>query len=200
MGPAGGLTKPDRATKGMQPEKELRADHEAIRRAMRVLEGLTAALWEGHGIPDTDLRRLVDWTQELATRHHEGPKQATLDVLRGLPDAPEPGTVRELDEQHDEVMDMFAGVRELVDPATQGDTRARDRLATRAERFGEAMRELLKREEEAYLNDLDSSLPREQLDELADRFEELAWGPEERETIERNVDRLADRYEQYLGS
>lgn len=184
----------------MQPEKELRADHEAIRRAIRVLDGLTAALWEGHGIPDTDLGRLVDWTEELATRHHEGPKQATLDVLRGLPDAPEPGTVREVDEQHDEVMEMLAEVDELVDPATQGDTRARDDLAKGTERFGEAMRELLKREEDAYLNDLDSSLPREQLDELADRFEELDWGPEERETIERNVDRLAERYEQYLGS
>lgn len=181
----------------IQPEKDLRADHEAIRRTLSVLDHVTGLLREGHAVSDSDLYTLLDGLEDLSdVVHHTKEEIAVFPRLLEHPDEVDRQAIRELQNEHDAVDRKLDAVRERVEAATGGDLRARNRIAEAAEAYIETMRDLLDREEEVYLTALDSLLSREELDALGEELERLEQedGRVDRDHFRAPVDRIAARY------
>ncbi|PSG97228.1 hypothetical protein BRD56_06085 [Thermoplasmatales archaeon SW_10_69_26] len=180
----------------MQPEDELRADHMAIRRGAKVLEHLAHHLREGHGVRNTDMFTLVDLLDRAAGEDHHGKEEQILFAfLRERRTRFGFDGLRSFHEDHDELGDLLADLRELVGPACEGDQRARQRLDKMATRYREATRDHLRREEQTFLDRLHENLSTDEIQDLADRLAAFDGAPKARDRLEDRSDRLANGYE-----
>lgn len=180
----------------MQPEEELRADHLAIRRGLKLLEQLTGSLREGHPVRNTDLYTLVDVLGKAATRNHQAKEEdVVFGFLRERRDRFGLDGFRTFQEDHEELDTMLSGVRDLVASATGGDRRARHQIDKRAGKYAEAMREHLKEEEEAFLDRLHEELTTDEIEELDEMLDAFQGAPKARPRLDQRVDRLSDRYD-----
>jgi hemerythrin-like domain-containing protein len=183
----------------MQPEEELRADHMSIRRGLNLLEQLTGTLREGHPVRNTDLYTLVDVLGKAATNNHQAKEeQVVFQFLRDRRDRFELDSFRPFEETHDELEDQLSDIREIVARATGGDRRARHEIDKRAQRYGEAMREHLEAEEEAFLDQLHEELSTDEIEELDDQLSAFDGPAKARSRLDDRVRRLKDRYEERL--
>lgn len=181
----------------MQPEEELRADHMGIRRGVKLLEELTSWLREGHPVRNTELYTLVDvLDQAVSQAHHAKEEQVVFAFLQDRRSRFGIDGLRGFHEDHDELGDRLADIRELVGPATEGDQRARQRLEKEVGRYAEAMREHLQREEEAFLDRLHENLSTDEIEDLDEQMEDFEGEPKARSRLEDRVQRLEDRYEE----
>lgn len=191
-----GFTCKGRQSTLMQPEEELRADHMAIRRGLKLLERLTASLREGHAVRNTDLYTLVDVLGKAATRDHQTKEeQVVFGFLREHQDAFGFDGLRSFEQDHEELETMLSEIRELVASATGGDRRARHEINKRAEQYAETMREHLDREEKTFLDQLHESLSTEAIKDLDSRLTSFDGPPKARSRLDERVERLEDRYE-----
>lgn len=184
----------------MQPEEELRADHMAIRRSLKLLEELTGVLREGHPVENTDLFTLVDVLDQATSENHQAKEeQIVFEFLREHRDRFGFDGLRSFEQDHEELDERLAELRDTVGPATEGDKRARQRIQKQARRYAEAMREHLQAEEETFLDRLHESLTTDQIQELADRMAEFDGEPKARSRLDSRVERLQARYEDDLS-
>lgn len=180
----------------MQPEEELRSEHMGIRRGLKTLERLTSGLREGHPVRNTDLFTLVDVLDQAASDHHQAKEEEVLfSFLRDRRSRFGFDGLRGFNEDHDELDDRLADIRELVEGAAEGDMRARQRLEKEVDRYAEAMREHLRREEAAFLDPLHESLSTDEIGELGDQLDSFEASPKALSRLEERVERLDERYE-----
>lgn len=184
----------------MQPEEELRADHMAIRRGLKLLTQLTGSLREGHPVRNTDLYTLVDVLGKAATRNHQTKEEKIVFAfLREHRESFGFDGLGTFEEDHEELESMLSEVRNLVASATGGDRRARHEIDKRANRYADTMREHLKAEEEAFLDQLHESLTTDQIEDLDDELSSFDGPPKARSRLEDRVQRLEDSYEDQLA-
>lgn len=183
----------------MQPEEELRADHMAIRRGLKLLERLTSVVREGHRVRNTDLFTLVDVVDQATREHHHAKEeQVVFGFLRDRRERFGFDGLRPFETDHDELDEMLTDIRELVGRATGGDQRARQRIEKQAGRFGDAMREHMTREEETFLDQLHEQLSTDEIGDLEDELSAFDGAPKARSRLEDRVERLQERYEERL--
>lgn len=183
----------------MQPEEELRADHMAMRRGAKVLQRLAHHLREGHAVRNTDMITLVDALDETASEeHHAKEEQVLFAYLRDRKARFGFDGLRSFHEEHDDLGDRLADIRELVEPATEGDKRARQDLEKETERYRETLRDHLRREEETFLDRLHENLSTDEIQELDGMFADFDGASKGRPRLEERLDRLEQRYEDAL--
>jgi hemerythrin-like domain-containing protein len=183
----------------MQPEEELRADHQSIRRGIKLLEQLTGSLREGHPVRNTDLYTLVDVLGKAATNNHQAKEEEIVFAfLRDRRERFGLDGLRPFEEDHEELSEMLNEVRDLVARATGGDRRARHEIDKRAQRYGETMREHLEAEEEAFLDRLHEELSTDEIDDLDAQLSSFDGPRKARDRLEQRIERLRDSYEDRL--
>lgn len=180
----------------MRPEEELRADHMAMRRGVKMLDRLTSVLREGHGVRNTDLFTLVDVLDETAAEHHFSREEEVLfGFLRDRKARFGFDGLRSFHEEHNDLDDRLADIRELIEPATEGDQRARQQLEKAVDRYASALREHLKAEETTFLDRLHENLSTDEIEDLAEAMATADDAPKARARLEERLERLEDRYE-----
>lgn len=180
----------------MQPEEELRADHMAIRRGLKLLERLTAGLREGHPVRNTDLFTLVDvLAQATHDDHYAKEEEVVFAFLRERRERFGFDGLGSFRTRHDELDDMLAEIRDLVAPATEGDMRARQRIEKETERFADAMREHMQEEEDTFLDRLHEQLSTDEIEDLEEELTAFNGAPKARSRLDERVERLQDTYE-----
>jgi hemerythrin-like domain-containing protein len=183
----------------MHPEDDLRADHMAMRRGVKMLDQLTSVLREGHGVRNTDLFTLVDVLDETAAEHHYAREEQVLfGYLRERQARFGFDGLRQFHEDHDDLDDRLADIRELVEPAAEGDQRARQNLEKAVDRYADALREHLQAEERTFLDRLHENLSTDEIRDLGDQLTGADDAPKARARLEERLQRLEERYEDRL--
>lgn len=183
----------------MQPEEELRADHMAIRRGLKLLENLTDVLREGHPVENTDLYTLVDVLDQATRENHQAKEdQIVFEFLRDHREKFGFDGLRHFEQDHDELAERLAELRDTIEPATEGDQRARQSIKKQAHGYADAMREHLEAEEQTFLDQLHENLTNDEIGDLGDRMAEFDGQPKARSRLDDRVERLQDRYEDRL--
>jgi hemerythrin-like domain-containing protein len=182
----------------MKPTDELKAEHRAIERMLRILAGVSDRLESGEQIDPDHLGEIVEFIQVFADRCHHGKEEDLLFVAMveaGIPK--EGGPIGVMLSEHVIGRDHVRAMGHAAERYQGGEREAGDTFAVHARGYVGLLQQHIGKEDNILYPMADRALPREKQDELLEGFEVIEQervGPGRHEAFHRLLDELERTY------
>jgi hemerythrin-like domain-containing protein len=182
----------------MKPTEELKTEHRAIERMLRVLEGVSDRLESGEAVDPTHLAQAVEFIQVFADRCHHGKEEDLLFVAMEEAGIPvEGGPIGVMLTEHVIGREYVGTMNRAARQYAAGDARAAEAFAAAARGYVELLRQHIGKEDNILYPMADRALSQAKQDELLEEFEVIEQervGPGRHEAFHSLLDELERTY------
>jgi hemerythrin-like domain-containing protein len=182
----------------MKPTDELKAEHRAIERMLRVLEGVSDRLESGQEVDPGHLARIVEFIQVFADRCHHGKEEDLLFVAMAEAGIPtEGGPIGVMLREHVIGRDHVGAMAQAAERYNAGGLEAGDSFAAHARGYVGLLEQHIGKEDNILYPMADRALPPDKQEELLEGFELIEQervGPGRHEAFHELLDELERTY------
>jgi hemerythrin-like domain-containing protein len=182
----------------MTPTEELKAEHRAIERMLRILEGVSDRLESGDPVDSAHLAQIVEFIQVFADRCHHGKEEDLLFVAMGEAGIPtEGGPIGVMLREHVIGREHVGTMNRAAGQYAAGNAQAAKEFAAAARGYVELLRQHIAKEDNILYPMADRALSQDKRDELLEGFEVIEQervGPGRHKAFHKLLDELGQTY------
>jgi hemerythrin-like domain-containing protein len=182
----------------MKPTEELKAEHRAIERMLRVLGGVSERLESGDPVDAAHLAQIVEFIQVFADRCHHGKEEDLLFVAMAEAGIPtEGGPIGVMLREHVSGREYVGTMNHAAKQYVAGNAQAAEAFAAAARGYVELLRQHIAKEDNILYPMADRALSQAKQDELLEEFEVVEQeriGPGRHEAFHKLLEDLEQAY------
>jgi hemerythrin-like domain-containing protein len=158
----------------MKPTALLTEEHKAIKRMLRVAEGVSERLERGELLPPEHLVEITDFIRGFADKCHHAKEEGLLFPAMEKSGIPrEGGPIGVMFHEHKLGRDFVRGMREAAEKYGSGDTKAASGFAENARGYADLLRQHIDKEDHILYRMADARLSPDAQQELEQGFEKV---------------------------
>lgn len=181
----------------MDPTRELRSEHEAIRKMLKILERFADGVAKGRTSETEDGEEIIDFIRTFVDRcHHAKEEECLFPLLERLGGADCSRATAILIDEHRESRALANAMADTLQRYRNGDATSAGPFAGSALSYKSLLTAHIERENQGILKTADSQVAGTNLDYLTDAFEQIEerLGHGTHQELHRLLARLEDKY------
>ncbi|MFN2130532.1 MAG: hemerythrin domain-containing protein [Anaerolineae bacterium] len=182
----------------MKPTEELKTEHRAIERMLRILEGVSERLESGGPVDPKHLAQIVEFIQVFADRCHHGKEEDLLFVAMAEAGIPtEGGPIGVMLREHVVGRGHVATMNRAAKQYAAGNDQGAEEFAAAAREYAKLLRQHIAKEDNILYPMADRALSQDKQRELLEEFEVVEQervGPGRHEAFHKLLDGLEQTY------